>query len=150
MIIDLINTAVTSIQVDNEPYYSYGTWTDEAFRLSLLNDITAKQGEKFPLVFLLLYKGFKENYIESENSFESDLRIFILDRTKLVQNTQRRNEEEMPALRTIETNLLAALKIVPVKFLDYDREEYMYAENELNTPVNSIELGIPATYQIFC
>lgn len=148
MIIDTIGSAVTSIQVDGSPFYSYGTWIDEANRLTLLNDIIAKQDQKFPLVFLLL--DFTEDYIESENSYESDLSIFILGRTKDVNNAQRRHENEMPTLRAIESSLLTALKNYNIRFTDYSRTEMFYMKNQLSVPANSIELEIPAIYQIQC
>ena len=148
MIIDTIQAAVTAFQVDSIPFYSYGTWIDEANRLTLLNDIISKQDQKFPLVFLLL--DFDENYIETENSFESNLRLFIINRTADTANAERRHTDEMPTLRTIETNLLKYLKLYNIRFSDYSRTERFYAENQLNVPVNTIELEIPAIYQINC
>jgi hypothetical protein len=148
MIIDIVENAVTDIQVDSEPYFSYGTWNDEANKLTELNKIIASQGNKFPLVFLLL--DIEESYISSERAFNSNIRIFIIDRTDIKYTPQKRHTLELPALRTIESALLSSLKVNSIHFEDYERVERFYPENKLNTPVNAIELDIPANYQINC
>jgi hypothetical protein len=149
MIIDLVNNAVTDIQDGNgQPYYSYGTWNDEANRLTELNKIISKQGTKFPLVFLLL--DIEEEYSKENRSFTSELQLFIIDRTDINFTPQKRHESELPTLRTIESALLNSLKRNSIGFEDYTRIERFYPENKLNTPVNTIELSIPARYSEFC
>jgi hypothetical protein len=148
MIIDYIESAVSDIQVSGEPYYSYGTWNDEANRLTELNKILAKHSNKFPLVFLLL--DIEEDYIKENGWYEADLRIFIIGRTDEKYTPQKRHENELPALRTIESALLNSMKVNKVSFEDYSRVERFYPENKLNTPVNAIELTIPANYSNNC
>ena len=149
MIIDLVEDAVTSIQdVNGMPYYSFNTWPEEADRLTQLNKVATAEDQKFPLVFLKL--PIREAFEEAEQSYDSELIIYIMGRTKMKYNSEYRHTNEMPALRTIETNLNKALKVNNVTFTDYDRNEVMFAEFNTNEPVNFIELIIPAKYQINC
>ena len=144
MIIDKIQLAVESFQVDEKPHFSFGTWNDEANRLTQLNKITSKQGSKFPLVFLLL--NFKEKIIKAERKKESDIKLFIVNRSDDKLTPQQRHVLELPELRQIESDLLKNLKSQGIQFEDYEREELFYPENKLNTPVNAIELSIPVNY----
>jgi hypothetical protein len=148
-VVDLVENAVKSIQEeDGKPFYSYNTWPEEADRLTQLNKQVTSEDTKFPLVFLKL--PITESFEESEKMFESELSIFIIGRTKSKYNSEYRHKNEMPALRTIETNVLSALNARNVRFTDYDREEVLYAEFNNNEPVNFIELTIPVKYSINC
>lgn len=148
MIIDIIKLAVDDIDEYDRPFYSYGTWNEEANRVTYLNRMTTGRGNEFPLVFLLL--PMQESYISSENSFESTIKLYILNTTEIDYTPQERHNLEMPIIRELESTLLTKLKNFNIKYTDYEREEFIYNENVLNTPVNAIELEIPAIYQLNC
>jgi hypothetical protein len=148
-VVDLVENAVISIQGESgKPFYSYNTWPEEADRLTQLNKVVTSEDVKFPLVFLK--EPITEPFKDSEKMFESELSIYIIGKTKPEYNSKYRHKNEMPALRTIETNLKNALKSKEVRFTDFIREEVKYAEFNNNEPVNFIELTIPVKYSINC
>lgn len=148
MIQDLVNNAVESIRVHDKPYFSYGTWPEEAQRLDKINELITRDDIKFPLVFLR--EPIRESFDSSEKYYRTTLFLYIIGRTDIKKTPKYRHENEMPALRTIETSLRTALKHNSVEFEDFDREEVKAAELEINTPVNFIELEIPAKYLLNC
>ncbi len=147
--IDLVGYAVESIQ-DNKgrPYYSYNTWPEEADRLTQLNKELTAEDIKYPLIFLRL--PIAEDFDDSEKTYSPELSIYIIGRTTTDVNTKYRYENEMPDLRDIEDDLLNALNTYNVRFTDHTRQEVMYAEFNINEPVNFIELVIPVTINKNC
>jgi hypothetical protein len=148
-IIDLVEDSVKSIRnEEGKPYYSYNTWPEEADRLTQLNKEVTSDDIKFPLVFLRL--SVREPFDESEKQYSPEIFIYIIGRTKSKYNSKYRHENEMPKLRDIEDDLLKSLNVNNVKYTDFSREEVMYAEFNINEPVNFIELQIPVIINKNC
>jgi len=143
-LIDLILSAVEGIQNKlKEPYFRYGDILEVDNELTILNRILSDQNKKFPFVYM--NTNFEETISGNNLSMnESNIVLFIVNRSNSQYDAYKRNEIELPEMRTIRDDLIKSLKNKGIEINEYKRKEIFYKaeENEFNMPVNIIRIAI--------
>lgn len=136
--IDKVKQVVEYVQTGNLPYFHPGYWLDAAQKLTESNLDPLIQGTFYPLAFLNV--KFQETVnIETNEIKPEPFNLFIINRVDDNNlSVLEQHEQEFPALRIIENNILNAFKTKGCKFTIYKREEYFFNRKEKNKLNNDI------------
>jgi len=140
--IDIIRDGVSEIQVSGVPYFDFGKWHEASEHLLQKNLTAITQGQKFPLVFLLL--DIQET--KDVNNFKSNANIdlFIINKTELNYTPTQRDNLTFPIIREISDNLIKELQR-KTDFDNYSYKEMFYdvtKKNQLESIIDVIQIGI--------
>lgn len=147
----LIKLAVESIQTAGKPYFRAGDLMEVETETEWLNQIASTQSKKYP--FIYMNTDYDAEWNEEEGWYETDLDLWIINRSEVNQNALSRDVNEMPALRTIRINLLRAIEMKCYSFDKPQPKELFFNKNttELDSPVNVIRLRLSGLkYQLKC
>lgn len=140
--IDVIKNAVDKIQNNGVPYFDFGKWHEAVDSLTAKNLTSITQGQKFPLVFLLL--DISETKSQNSGFSKADINLFIINKTEVEYKPNQRHLSTFPLIREISTKLLTELK-KKTNFDDYSYKELFFditKKNKLETVIDVIQLGI--------
>ena len=141
-ILDNLNSAVTRIQTAGIPEFRYGDLMEVETETEWMNFIKSTQGKKYPFVYVS--EQFEPVYDSDNGWYDVDLDLYIIGRSDEKVRAADRNADELPALRTIQTNLLRAIEIECGHWDSYSPQELFFNKNttELDSSVNVIKLRL--------